>query len=203
MSLKYATVSDLQPSKDLAWFYSVHLFVQPDGKSNRQLLKTGVQGVLADVQRDGAGGLLVLRRHLRPEAHQKGLPTPNSFTSCLPTKFGDFVLAINEILVKIDGGGGESSSLAFLCYFRRRTTKRRGESFRKIRALTPLIPNTVELIPTLGALFPRGGPVQDPVLTWRGGGEQPLSGNRREQGARYRGTSLIRTPPPPRTTIGP
>jgi hypothetical protein len=28
-----------------------------------------------------------------------------------------------------------------------------------------LTPNTVELIPTLGALFPRGGPVQDPVLT--------------------------------------
>ena len=26
-------------------------------------------------------------------------------------------------------------------------------------------PETVELIPTLGALFPRGGPVQDPVLT--------------------------------------
>ena len=26
-------------------------------------------------------------------------------------------------------------------------------------------PNTVELIPTLGALFPRGGPVQKPVLT--------------------------------------
>jgi len=26
-------------------------------------------------------------------------------------------------------------------------------------------PNTVELIPTLGALPPRGGPVQDPVLT--------------------------------------
>ena len=25
--------------------------------------------------------------------------------------------------------------------------------------------NTVELIPTLGALFPRGGPVQDPVFT--------------------------------------
>jgi len=31
--------------------------------------------------------------------------------------------------------------------------------------LTPLTPNTVELIPTIGALFPRGGPVQDPVLT--------------------------------------
>ena len=30
------------------------------------------------------------------------------------------------------------------------------------RALTP---NTVELIPTIGALFPRCGPVQDPVLT--------------------------------------
>ena len=29
----------------------------------------------------------------------------------------------------------------------------------------PLTPNTVELIPTLGALFPRGGPVQDSVLT--------------------------------------
>jgi len=28
-----------------------------------------------------------------------------------------------------------------------------------------LISNTVELIPTLGALFPRGGPVEDPVLT--------------------------------------
>ena len=28
-----------------------------------------------------------------------------------------------------------------------------------------LTPNTVELIPTLGALSPRGGPVQDPVLT--------------------------------------
>jgi len=28
-----------------------------------------------------------------------------------------------------------------------------------------LTPNTVELLPTLGALFPRGGPVQDPVLT--------------------------------------
>jgi len=30
-----------------------------------------------------------------------------------------------------------------------------------------LTPNTVELIPTLGALSPRGGPVQDPVLTVR------------------------------------
>ena len=39
------------------------------------------------------------------------------------------------------------------------------DSFREIRALTPLTPNTVEPIPTLGALFPRGGPVQDPVLT--------------------------------------
>ena len=34
-----------------------------------------------------------------------------------------------------------------------------------ISALTPLAPNTVELIPSLGALSPRGGPVQDPVLT--------------------------------------
>ena len=33
------------------------------------------------------------------------------------------------------------------------------------RVLDGLAPNTVELIPTLGALFPRGGPVQDPVLT--------------------------------------
>ena len=29
-----------------------------------------------------------------------------------------------------------------------------------------LTPNTVELIPTRGVLFPRGGPVQDPVLTF-------------------------------------
>ena len=28
-----------------------------------------------------------------------------------------------------------------------------------------VLDNTVEVIPTLGALFPRGGPVQDPVLT--------------------------------------
>jgi len=28
-----------------------------------------------------------------------------------------------------------------------------------------LTPNTVALIPTLGALFPKGGPVQDPGLT--------------------------------------
>ena len=28
-----------------------------------------------------------------------------------------------------------------------------------------LAPNAVELIPTIGALFPRGWPVQDPVLT--------------------------------------
>ena len=36
---------------------------------------------------------------------------------------------------------------------------------RKIRALTPVTPNTVELVPTLGALVPQGGPVRDPVLT--------------------------------------
>jgi len=28
-----------------------------------------------------------------------------------------------------------------------------------------LTPNTVELIPTIGAFPPRGGPVEDPVLT--------------------------------------
>ena len=33
------------------------------------------------------------------------------------------------------------------------------------RAPAPLTPNTVEIIPTLGALSPRGGPVRDPVLT--------------------------------------
>ena len=31
--------------------------------------------------------------------------------------------------------------------------------------LYALTPNTVELIPALGALPPRGGPVQDPALT--------------------------------------
>ena len=41
----------------------------------------------------------------------------------------------------------------------------RGTSFMRNRL--PLGPynRPVELIPTLGALFPRGGPVQDPVLT--------------------------------------
>ena len=33
------------------------------------------------------------------------------------------------------------------------------------RILDRLTPNTVELIPTIGALFPRGGPAQDSVLT--------------------------------------
>ena len=33
------------------------------------------------------------------------------------------------------------------------------------KGLDALTPNTVELIHTLGALFPQGGPVQDPVLT--------------------------------------
>jgi len=42
---------------------------------------------------------------------------------------------------------------------------RRPLAFRRRRcaSLVPL-PNTVEQIPTLVALFPRGGPVQDPVL---------------------------------------
>jgi len=34
-----------------------------------------------------------------------------------------------------------------------------------VRIPYALTPKTVKLIPTLGALFPRGGPVQDPVLT--------------------------------------
>ena len=34
-----------------------------------------------------------------------------------------------------------------------------------LRYSRPYLPNTVELIPTLGALSPRDGPVQDPVLT--------------------------------------
>jgi len=37
-----------------------------------------------------------------------------------------------------------------------------------------LAPNTVELIPTLGAPFPRGEPVQDPVLTARVSGGGPV-----------------------------
>ena len=40
-----------------------------------------------------------------------------------------------------------------------------------------LTPDTVELIPTLVALFPRGGPVQDPVLT---PGADPTGGIPRE-----------------------
>ena len=38
-----------------------------------------------------------------------------------------------------------------------------------------LTPNTGELIHTLGALFPRGGPVQDPVLTLAPRGRFPLA----------------------------
>jgi len=35
----------------------------------------------------------------------------------------------------------------------------------RVRGAYALLSNTVELILTLGALLPRGGPVQDPVLT--------------------------------------
>ena len=35
----------------------------------------------------------------------------------------------------------------------------------QMRVSGPYLPNTVELIPTLGAPFPRGGPVQDADLT--------------------------------------
>ena len=43
--------------------------------------------------------------------------------------------------------------------------KRAPSGVTQSEALTPLTPNTVKLIHTLGALSPRGGPVQDPVLT--------------------------------------
>jgi len=39
------------------------------------------------------------------------------------------------------------------------------EADDKVPLPLALTPNAVELIPTLGALFPRGGPIQDPVLT--------------------------------------
>ena len=75
----------------------------------------------------------------------------------------------------------------------------------------PLTSDTVELIPALGAIFPRGGPVQDPVLTpgcacmHRA---SPKLGARTALGSYsrarprsieppYRGTSLIRNSPPP------
>ena len=38
-------------------------------------------------------------------------------------------------------------------------------SWKEDKGSYAFTPNTVELIPTLGALFPRDGPVQDPVLT--------------------------------------
>ena len=43
-------------------------------------------------------------------------------------------------------------------------------AYPAFRIITPLTPNKVELIPTLEALLPRGGPVQDPVLTHCGFG---------------------------------
>ena len=44
-----------------------------------------------------------------------------------------------------------------------------GAANRGVRPMVYVLrPNTVELIPTLGALFPRGGPVQEPVLTYVG-----------------------------------
>ena len=42
-------------------------------------------------------------------------------------------------------------------------TKSEAENTHEVRYT--LTPNTVELMPTRGALFPRGGPSQEPVLT--------------------------------------
>jgi len=47
----------------------------------------------------------------------------------------------------------------------------------RLRPCRPHLPNAVELIPTLGAPFPRGGPVQDPVLTPRAMTLEPSSGS--------------------------
>ena len=58
-----------------------------------------------------------------------------------------------------------------------------------------LTPKTVELIPTLGAHFSRGGPVQDPVLTFgvphaqAGFGAISTQGNRLQNGK----SSYVRT----------
>ena len=42
---------------------------------------------------------------------------------------------------------------------------RNAQRVARQRLCSALTPNTVEPIPTLGSLFSRGGPVQDPVLT--------------------------------------
>jgi len=43
--------------------------------------------------------------------------------------------------------------------------KKKPSTHRALQRVLGLPPNTVELIPTLGALSPRGGPAQDPFLT--------------------------------------
>ena len=57
----------------------------------------------------------------------------------------------------------------FALVFRRDRPRLRSDSLWGYEppGYVPLTPDTVELIPTLGALSPRGGPVQDPVLTRR------------------------------------
>ena len=69
------------------------------------------------------------------------------------------------------------------------------DSFREIRARTP---NTVEQLSALGAPPPRGGPVQDPVLTSPRVRERVLV-------SVYLGsfavTISIKHPPPPRKTM--
>ena len=52
-----------------------------------------------------------------------------------------------------------------LPYFPWTVPRMPGRLWKPYKGPYALTPHTVELIPTLGALSPRGGPVQDPVLT--------------------------------------
>ena len=74
--------------------------------------------------------------------------------------------------------------------------KVRGSGFlQKEKGPFALTPDTVELTPNLGALSPRSGPVQDPVLTEGLVTVQP-SRHKKADRSRYRGTSLIKNSTP-------
>ena len=73
-------------------------------------------------------------------------------------------------------------------------------------AFEALTPNTVELIPTLEALFPRGGPVQDQVLTARALPEPSCECNPQPSTLNLRPSTLnpqLSTLNPPPSTLNP
>ena len=104
-------------------------------------------------------------------------------------------------MMVLGGGRFLMSEVPLYCEACINTTATHAPPLRLCLSRNPyaLTPNTVEPIPTLGAIPPRGGPVQDPVFTR----EVYYCEACTSTAATYMGTLLITKRQPPRTTVGP